>query len=115
MKETRKKKRESARQIPARVFSDAASPANVASERNTPRREAMTLPGFGAETSLYKTIVDYQSRRTAVPLGFVTPQQLLHLFCRPTDCACQKAACVRGGGIVVPSDQLPCYFTCERR
>ena len=75
----------------------------------------MMMPGFNAETSLYKTTVDYRSGGTAVRLGGVMPQQLPHLFCRPTDCPCQKAACVRGGGIVVPSDHLPCYFTCERR
>ena len=75
----------------------------------------MTLPGFNAEASLYRTSVRYGSKEALVRAGGVMPQQLPHLFCRPTDCPCQKAACVRGGGVVVPSRQLPCYFTCERR
>jgi hypothetical protein len=34
----------------------------------------MTLPGFNAETALYKTSVDYRSRMTAVGLAGVVPQ-----------------------------------------
>jgi hypothetical protein len=75
----------------------------------------MTLPVFTADTSLYRTGVQYRSTGVFLQVGGVTPQQLPHLFCRPTDCPCQKAACIRAGGIVVPSRQLPCYFTCEPR
>jgi hypothetical protein len=34
----------------------------------------MTLPGFNAETALYKTSADYRSRVTAVGLAGVVPQ-----------------------------------------
>ena len=34
----------------------------------------MTLPGFNAETSLYKTSFDYRSHGTAVQLAGVAPQ-----------------------------------------
>jgi hypothetical protein len=34
----------------------------------------MTLPGFNAETALYKTSVDYRSRVRAVGLAGVVPQ-----------------------------------------
>jgi hypothetical protein len=34
----------------------------------------MTLPGFNAETSLYRTNVGYRSRRTAVQLVGAVPQ-----------------------------------------
>jgi hypothetical protein len=95
----------------------------------------MTLPGFNAETSLCKTSlyyrltsasaqvdgmlygtgIQYRGMRASVQASGVMPQQLPHLFCRPTDCPCQKAACIRGGGIVAPSQQPPCFFTCNRR
>ena len=75
----------------------------------------MTLPGFTAESSLYMISIDYRSMRAWVQADGVTPQQLPHLFCRPTDCPCQRAACIRGGGIPVPSRQLPCFFTCKLR
>ena len=79
------------------------------------RREAMTMPGFSAETSLYRREIQYGGMRASVQASSVMLQQLPHLFCRPTDCPCQKAACMRGGGIVVPSRQPPCFFTCKRR
>ena len=37
-------------------------------------REAMTLPGLNAETSLYKTDVHYRSNRTAVQRAEAVPQ-----------------------------------------
>jgi hypothetical protein len=75
----------------------------------------MTLPGFTAETSIYRTEIRCGGMRASVQASGVMLQQLPHLFCRPTDCPCQKAACIRGGGIVVPSRQPPCFFTCKRR
>lgn len=74
----------------------------------------MTLPGFHADASLDGTGVHYRSAGAFLQASGVTAQ-LPHLFCRVTDCPCQKAACVRGGGVVVPSRQLPCFFTCRLR
>jgi len=75
----------------------------------------MSTPGFTAETSLFRISIKYDLTLAFVQASGVTPQQLPHLFCRPTDCPCQKAACIRGGGIPVPSRQLPCFFTCKLR
>jgi hypothetical protein len=73
----------------------------------------MTLPGFNAETSLYKTGIQYGSTRALVKASGVTPQQLpRHLFCRPTDCPCNYEACRRAGGRVVPDRYPPCYYEC---
>ena len=115
MKQKRKKKQESIRHMPAHAFPEAVTPMSVAFERYTPRRETQTLPGFKADASLYRTTVDYRSSGRAVRTRCRHAATAPHLFCRPIDCPCQKAARVRGGGIVVPSYQLPCYFTCERR
>jgi hypothetical protein len=75
----------------------------------------MNMPGFTAEASLYKISIDYNLTPAFGLVRGVMPQQTPHLFCRPTDCPCQKSACIRGGGIPVPSRQPPCFFTCERR
>jgi hypothetical protein len=92
----------------------------------------MNVPGFTAGVSLsesgrYRTVgmsipsaspgreIQYGELRASVQASGVMLQQLPHLFCRPTDCPCQKAACIRGGGMVAPSRQPPCFFTCKRR
>ena len=40
------------------------------------RRDAMTLPGFNAETSLYKTSVHYRLMGASVQAGGIVPQQV---------------------------------------
>ena len=69
----------------------------------------MRMPGFSAETSLYRTGIQYGSTRVLVQAGGLTPQ----LFCRPTDCPCLYEQCRKAGGTVVPGPQPPCHYTCE--
>ena len=69
----------------------------------------MTMPGFSAETSLYRTSIQYSSTWVLVQAGGAMPQ----LFCRVTDCPCQYEQCRKAGGTVVPGPQPPCFYTCE--
>jgi hypothetical protein len=69
----------------------------------------MTMPGFSAETSLYRSGVQYGSMWALVQAHVVAPQ----LFCRVNDCPCLYTKCREAGGIVVRGPQPPCYYTCE--
>jgi len=71
------------------------------------------MPGFRAETSLYRPGIQYGSMRALVKSDVVMPQQLPHLFCRVTDCPCLYEQCRKAGGTVVPGPQPPCYYKCE--
>ena len=71
----------------------------------------MTMPGFSAETSLYRTGIQYGSMQALVQASGVTPE----LFCRPTDCPCLYNQCRKAGGTVVRGPQPQCFYTCEAK
>jgi hypothetical protein len=73
----------------------------------------MTLPGFSAEISLYRTTVHYRLTGTSVEADGVVPQQVhTHTFCGP--CYLDETrACVQNcttclGHLCLPSLTFPC-------
>jgi hypothetical protein len=71
----------------------------------------MTMPGFNAETSLYRTSVHYGSTQALVQATGVFPE----LVCRVTDCPCLYNQCRKAGGTVEPGPGPPCFYTCEAK
>jgi hypothetical protein len=74
----------------------------------------MTLPGFSAETSSYRSNTQYHSIRVSSQVGGGAVAQL---FCRIDDSGCWAQLCREAGGLVFygPENQNPCHIGCIRR
>jgi hypothetical protein len=72
----------------------------------------MTLPGFSAETSLYKTTVPYRLVGASVQAGGAVPQQVHNsTSCGP--CHLDAGACVQSCLICTPRFCIPHLRDCD--